>query len=116
MQEQRRRSRFQYFGLVSICWTSHGERNYVLGRCLDISEHGIGLELPNRLPIGSNVTVQADWLSLSGPAAVRHAVRRAGVYVLGLEFETPLREDVLQSLLATQETAQPSNPPSLSAQ
>jgi hypothetical protein len=102
--EERRSARFQYFGLVFIAWTSHGERNHVLGRCLDISEHGIGLQLPKALPVGSPVTVQADWLSLSGSATVRHVTKRAGIFVLGLEFVVPLPQDTLDGLLSSMET------------
>jgi hypothetical protein len=100
---------------VSISWTSHGERNYVLGRCLDISERGIGLELPKSLPLGAEVTLHADWLSLDGGATLRRQVRRAGVYVLGLEFEVPLREEILQSLLASPEPARTEDSSTLTA-
>jgi hypothetical protein len=104
MSEEDRHRCFQNFGLVFVSWISRGERNHVLGRCLDISNHGLGIELPKALPPGGLVTVQADWLDLTGLASVRQSAKRAGKWVLHLEFDVPLRQDALDRLLASLET------------
>ena len=78
MTESRRSPRIYHSGLIFISWkTLQGERNHALGRCLDISEQGVGLTLHKRIPVGSFVKVQADSLSLDCSAIVRHAALRA---------------------------------------
>ncbi|HSP67030.1 MAG TPA: PilZ domain-containing protein [Bryobacteraceae bacterium] len=106
MAESRRSPRIDHSGLIFVSWqTLQGERNYALGRCLDVSEHGVGLTLPKRIPVGSFVKVQADSLSLNCSAIVRHAALRAGRYVLGLELNEPLTQEVLETLSADQSVA-----------
>jgi|SRR6476620_7596369 len=101
MLENRRHPRINYSGLVFICWqTFNGESNHVLGRCVDVSEHGLGLALHKRIPVGSFVKVRAYALNLDCSAIVRRASFSAGRYVLGLELSKPLDEDVLASLSA----------------
>jgi hypothetical protein len=103
MSEDRRHPRIDYSGLVFIAWqTFQGERNHVLGRCLDVSEQGIGLALYKRIPVGSFVKVRAYALNLDCSAIVRHCAMRAGRYTLGLELSEPVSQDVLDELYATQ--------------
>ena len=99
MLEQRRHARFVYAGLVFISWkTFEGERNYVLGRCLDVSEIGVGVALPARIAVGSFVRIRAERLHLDASATVRRVVRREGGFILGLELSKPLDPDVLAEL------------------
>ena len=103
MLEDRRHPRINYSGLVFICWqTFHGESNHVLGRCVDVSEHGLGLALHKRIPVGSFVKVRAYALNLDCSAIVRHCAMRAGRYTLGLELSEPLSQEVLDELSASQ--------------
>ena len=100
--ESRLHPRIEYFGLISISWKAFdGQRNHVLGKCLDISERGVGFVLPARIPVGSFVKVKAYALNLDGTAIVRHVARRAEGYVMGLELSTPLDPDVLAELVAS---------------
>jgi PilZ domain len=101
--ESRLHPRIEYRGLISISWKAFdGQLHHVLGKCIDVSERGVGFELPTRIPIGSFVNVRAYALNLDGPAIVRHVARRAGKYVLGLELSTPLDSDFLTELLVSQ--------------
>ena len=103
MSEERRHPRIYHSGLVFISWQNfHGERNHVLGRCLDVSEQGLGLALHKRIPVGSFVKVKAESLNVDCSAIVRHAALRAGRYVLGLELSRPLDPDVLEALMASE--------------
>src|ERR1700704_4595650 len=96
-----RHPRVPYEGFVSISWkTFEGVRNCALGKCLDVSERGVGLEVASRIPVGSFVKVRAYGLNLDGSAFVRHVAREAGKYVLGLELSTPLDSDILADLCA----------------
>ncbi len=102
MAESRLHPRIDYFGLISVSWkTFDGQLNHVLGKCLDISERGVGFMLPARIPVGSFVKVKAHALNLDGSAIVRHAARRAGGYVMGLELSMPLDPGVLAELVAS---------------
>lgn len=106
MPESRRNPRIYHSGVIFISWqTLQGERNHVLGRCLDVSEQGVGLALHKRIPVGSFVKVQADSLSLDCSAIVRHTALRAGRYVLGLELSEPVHQEVLEALSADQVVA-----------
>jgi hypothetical protein len=103
MSEDRRHPRIYYSGLVFIAWqTFQGERNHVLGRCLDVSEQGVGLALYKRIPVGSFVKVRAYSLNVDCSAIVRHCAMRAGRYTLGLELSEPISQEVLDELSATQ--------------
>jgi len=99
MVELRRDPRIRYAGVVFVSWkTFDGQRNYVLGRSLDVSARGIALELSIRIPVGSFVRVQADGLNLDGSATVRRVARWPAGYVLGLELSEPLDPGVLEKL------------------
>jgi hypothetical protein len=103
MAEFRRHPRIQYGGVVFISWkTFDGQRNHVLGRCLDVSEQGMALTLAARIPVGSFVKVRAEGLNLDGSATVRWFKRLPGEYVLGLELNESLDPDVLAELDASQ--------------
>jgi hypothetical protein len=106
LSESRRHQRFQYGGVVFISWrTFDGQRNYALGRCLDVSEQGLGLELSARIPVGSFVKLRAYKLNLDGSATVRHIARLPVGYGLGLELSQPLDPDVLAELGESQTDA-----------
>jgi hypothetical protein len=103
MSEDRQHPRVSYSGLVFVSWQNfHGERNHVLGRCRDISEHGLGVELNKRIPVGAFIKVSASSLNLDCSAIVRHASLSAGRYVLGLELSKPLDPEILNDLSETQ--------------
>ncbi|MCU1339604.1 MAG: hypothetical protein JWO19_5185 [Bryobacterales bacterium] len=103
LSESRRHPRVQYAGLVFISWkTFQGERNYALGKCLDVSELGVGLELSIRIPVGSFVRIRAYGLNLDGSATVRHIRRRDGRYFVGLELSEALQTEILADLYASQ--------------
>jgi hypothetical protein len=99
LAENRRHPRFQYRGVVFISWKMFdGQKNCALGRCLDVSEQGLGLELSARIPVGSFVRVRAYKLNLDCSATVRHVSRRPVGYGLGLQLSQPLEPDVLSEL------------------
>jgi len=101
MPERRRYPRIQCSAVAFISWkTFDGQRNHVLGRCLDVSERGLGLHLSTRIPVGSFVRVKAYRLKLDGSATVRRVLREAGGYILGLELSEPMDSDVLADLSA----------------
>ena len=103
MAEFRRYPRILYSGVVFISWkTFDGQRNHAMGRALDVSERGIGIELATRIPAGSFIRIRAYGLNLDGSGTVHRVSRRIGRYVLGLELSEPLNPNVLAELAASQ--------------
>ncbi len=98
--ELRRYSRYRYIGVVFLSWTEPDGDNYVMGRCLDISEGGLGVEIARRIAVGTQVRVHADWVSLDGAATVRHIAPGGGVFQLGLQLKQPLSPEVLATIVA----------------
>ena len=99
VEDRREHVRIAYSGVIFISWkTFQGDSNHVLGKCLDVSEAGIGLELSARIPVGSFVKVRAYGLNLDCSAIVRRIVRRPGGYLLGLTLSKPLDPDILSEL------------------
>ena len=104
MLESRRDPRIYYSGMVFISWkTFQGQRNHVLGRCLDVSKQGVGLALSVRIPVGAFVKVKAHGLNYEGSGTVRHVSLRSGRYVLGLQLSSPVDENVLAALCEAQD-------------
>jgi|SRR5579862_1043179 hypothetical protein len=99
--EERRASRFRYIGVIFLSWTEPGGDNHVMGRCLDISEGGLGVEVARRIFVGTEVRVQADWVILNGVATVRHSRELGGVFHLGLQLKQPLSRETLEKLVAS---------------
>ena len=99
VEDRREHVRIPYSGVIFISWkTFQGDSNHVLGKCLDVSEAGIGLELSARIPVGSFVKVRAYGLNLDCSAIVRRIVRRPGGYRLGLTLSKPLEQEILAEL------------------
>jgi PilZ domain-containing protein len=116
LPENRRHPRFHYYGVVFISWKMFdGQKNCALGRCLDVSEQGMGLELSARIPVGSFVRVRAYKLDLDCSATVRNVAQRPGGYDLGLELSKRLDPDVLAEL-SEEQTDAPAPPALLGRQ
>jgi hypothetical protein len=98
--EQRRAPRFRYIGVIFLSWIRSGSKNYVMGRCLDISEGGLGVEVAKPILVDTEVRVRADWANLDGAATVRHIAERGGAFHLGLELKQPFPPEVLAKVLA----------------
>ena len=103
MIENRCYPRLRYVGFMFISWIHQGNRNHVLGKCLEMSRQGIGLELPKCIPVGTPITVRAGWLDLDGAATVRHSSRHQGKYLLGIELREALQPDIWDQIVAAQE-------------
>ncbi len=71
--EERRSSRFRYGGVIFLSWIEPDGENSVMGRCLNVSAGGLGIEVAKRIPVGTEVRVRADWVKLDGAATVRHS-------------------------------------------
>lgn len=90
--ERRKRARTPYKGSVILGWTDdRGRDNYGSGRCVDISERGCSIELPESLPLRAIVSLRFPDLDVSAFASVRHVTRKGMKFRVGLEFGQPVR-------------------------
>jgi hypothetical protein len=88
----RRFHRFPYNDLVRVSWQDRlGQVKYANAKCLDVSEQGISVELVEPVELRSYVSLRSDKLKLAGTAAVRYCQRKAGKYMIGLEFSAGLK-------------------------
>ena len=90
-RDLRRHTRIEFPGIVRLSWQMNGNVKFARGRCIDLSESGMRVEVPEAIALRSYVTVSAEKIKLSTNASVRHCVRKGGKFVLGLEFSTPLK-------------------------
>ena len=99
MRHLRRNKRTPYSGAIEVSWVEPGrEPRFARGRCLDLSEDGLRLELPVALPLRAVVTLRFERIQLRGTASVRY-LRRAGMkFVLGFELSQHLRQLVVHKL------------------
>ncbi len=99
----RRHTRIEFPGIVRLSWQVSGNVKFARGRCVDLSESGMRVEVPEAIEVRSYVTVSAEKIRLSANASVRHCVRNGGKFVVGLEFSTPLKSlaEMLEFLAAS---------------
>lgn len=55
-------------------------------KCIDVSESGMRIESPVPIPAGTRIQLNAERISLSGAAIIRHATRYGAKYMLGVEL------------------------------
>ena len=81
---------------MRISWEdAHGLVKYTQGRCLDVSEDGLRIDVQEPIPLQSTVSLRAEAINLSGSATVKHVARRGSRIVLGLELSHPLRAQAM---------------------
>ncbi len=88
----RRHHRAQARSIVQLVWKDWlGNEKYTKARTLDISESGMRLEVPERIPERSYVTLRSDELSLHGTGSVKSCHGKGIKYVVGLEFSASMK-------------------------
>lgn len=68
---------------------------YAHGKCRDMSQGGLRIEVPEAIPLHATVGLQAERIKFTGSATVKHVTREGAKYILGLELSHALREEVL---------------------
>ena len=90
--ELRRHERRKFRGAVAISWiNARGTRVRVLGNCLDLSDYGMLVEVPEPIPTETEVLVQVSGFATPKAATVRHWHPCAGWFRIGLESREPLQ-------------------------
>jgi hypothetical protein len=87
----------------------NSQAKFTRGRCVDLSEDGLLLELPVSMQVRTVVTLRFDRIQLAGTASVRH-IRRAGMkFLAGLELSQHLKQQVARNLKIIQALSSPSS-------
>lgn len=90
-KDLRRGHRISHSIDIRLSWQdSQGNFKFGQGRSLEISRTGMRIESPESITPRSYITLKADSVGLACSASVRHCARKAGKFVVGLEFSTPL--------------------------
>jgi hypothetical protein len=85
--DMRRENRRSCSQPVGIMWRdSAGDDKFMNAPVRDISESGIGLQIPEPVPVRSFVTLCAEKLGIHGQASVRYCSRQGMKYSIGVEF------------------------------
>jgi hypothetical protein len=97
-RDLRRHQRIPFLGPLHIAWEEdYGSPKYARGKCLDVSEGGLRIEVEvfEPIPVRSRVSLRADRINLHASGTVKHAARRGSTYIVGLELSQALSEQAL---------------------
>ena len=85
-QERRRRApRVPQSAPIRLSWTN-GFDKYAEAQCLNISRTGLGMLVPEPIPVMGYVCLQSKQLGLSGSASVRYCKAYQAKYLVGIDF------------------------------
>jgi hypothetical protein len=98
-KDARRHPRLPYSGPVRLGWEdpAYGTR-YAQGKCIDVSERGLRVEVPVPIPPRTAVSISADRIHVTGSASVKHAVRFGAKYLVGLELNSTLPPKAIDTI------------------
>jgi hypothetical protein len=87
LRDLRRDPRLASGDAVRISWEdlAVGQR-FALGKCVDVSASGLKIEVLAPIPVHTSLMIRAENLGLSGPAVVKHSLRRGAKYVIGVQL------------------------------
>jgi len=90
--DMRRHARYVLSQKIGIMWCDAiGDDKFMKASARDLSEAGVGLELPEELQVRSYVILRASELGIHGRASVRHCQRQGLKYIVGVEFSGGMR-------------------------
>jgi hypothetical protein len=88
-----------YLGPIRVSWDeTSGSPRYTTGKCIELSESGIRVEVPVNIPVRTSLTLNAERIKLAGSASVRHVTRNGAKYILGLELSQSMTQKVAASI------------------
>jgi len=87
----RRHVRLRYDGVLRVSWKDpRGLIKKVQARCVDLSAEGACLETDTPIPPRTSIILESPRHGNLGAASVRHCVRDALKYTIGVEFTSAL--------------------------
>lgn len=85
---------------VEVSWSGpDGKRRSALGNTIDISVHGMQVEVNASIPADCSIQVRFAGIELSSKASVRHCAQICSWFRMGLEFEDSLLEENIPMLI-----------------
>jgi len=88
--ERRRHERLRFRGAVNLTWTGpKGDSRSVTGNCVDMSLFGMSIEVPEQIPLGSEIFLHG-LNEVPQPAIVRHCRQYGPWFRVGLRFPRPV--------------------------
>jgi hypothetical protein len=97
-KDSRRHRRMPYIGSIQIGWEASGQARFAQGKCIDISESGLRMEVPVPVPLRTTISIRAEKITLNGSATVRHVDRYGSKYILGIEMSQILQDKTLAAI------------------
>jgi len=97
-REIRRHRRIAFSATVNVSWDEGAGPRFARGKCIDLSETGLRIELPVSIPLRTRVQLTTDRVGVAGSATIRSADRLGGKNVIGLELTGTLPEKIRDSL------------------
>ena len=88
MVERRKQRRKKVQGALTILWQAPDDLNVegcTYAECVDVSENGVRLRVPEPLPYRSIITFNSIDLKLAGRGSVRHCAPRKAGFDIGVE-------------------------------
>lgn|SRR5579884_764129 len=120
-RNNRRHARNHFVAPVRVGWQDADRNDKVaLTRVLDISESGLRFEIPEPIPLRSDVTVCSEKIGLRTRAVVRFCECHGSKYAVGVEFaggylwrapDETTRHDMQQAHLIAADAAASLNTP-----
>ena len=87
----RRHPRRPFEGILQVSWKdARGQVKSLSAKCLDLSAEGARLEMSVPLPPRTGITLHSAQYGVLGAASVRHCVRQALKYFIGVEFTSAM--------------------------
>ena len=97
-RESRRQERIPCTLPVGLSWNDNGADRFVRGKCRDISEDGLRVEISETIPAQSNVSLRVEQVDIAGSARVRYCRRGAMRNIIGLELSQKVQQQLLDAL------------------
>jgi hypothetical protein len=93
MKDTRRHRRIPYAGPIRLSWSDpSGSPKFVIGKCIEVSESGLRIEVAAAIPERTIVQLNAERIKFAGSATVRHLERHGAKFLLGLELSQSMTE------------------------
>jgi hypothetical protein len=72
---------------VRLAWLDeYGQIRCLTGRCIDVSNRRVHVEVREQIPLGTRVMLRADGISVAGSTSVKYVTRHETSFILVLDL------------------------------
>jgi hypothetical protein len=97
-KDARKHGRIHFQSGVRLSWEDSAGPKFTTGKCLDISDGGLRIEVLAMIPVGARVVLSVERIKLGGVASVKHVSRRGAKYEVRLELSQPLSGNIIAAI------------------